>query len=84
MYHLSNPKHDYVIYVVMSSRYRIAHMFSFSRFFPIGVDVSRILQKDVVIGDYQIPAGVSIVDIHPQMCVSNFQEGRRIFRRIRS
>lgn len=29
------------------------------RFFPIGTDVSRIPQKNIVIGGYQVPAGVS-------------------------
>jgi len=31
-----------------------------TRLFPVGVDVSRILQKNIVIGGYQIPAGASI------------------------
>jgi len=29
------------------------------RFFPVGVDVSRIPQKNLTIGGYKIPAGVS-------------------------
>ena len=33
------------------------------RFFPIGLDVARIPQQNLVIGGYQIPAGVSIVHI---------------------
>lgn len=28
------------------------------RFFPIGLDVARLSQQDLVIGGYQIPAGV--------------------------
>ena len=31
------------------------------RFFPIGLDVARIPQQNLVIGGYQIPAGVSML-----------------------
>ena len=33
------------------------------RFFPIGVEVSRIPKKDIIIGGYHIPAGVSLINI---------------------
>lgn len=32
------------------------------RFFPVGIDVNRILQKDLEIGGYFIPEGVSKFD----------------------
>lgn len=32
------------------------------RFFPIGLDVARVPQKNIVIGGYQIPAGVSHIE----------------------
>lgn len=39
------------------------------RFFPIGLDVARIPQQNLVIGDYQIPAGVNC------FCLAHFSSG---------
>ena len=35
--------------------------YTYCRFFPIGLDVARIPQQNLVIGGYQIPAGVSSI-----------------------
>ncbi len=61
-----NPEAPITAEVINSLSYLKACVKEGFRFFPVGAEVPRIPQKDIVIGGYQIPAGTQ-VDLNNNM-----------------
>ena len=54
--------------------------FVYFRFFPIGLEVTRVPQQNLVIGGYQIPAGVS--QFYSVVILLTLNQNKQIFKAV--